>query len=118
MSVLIPRNSALPVEVRRSFVTKEDNQESIKVQLLEGESTLPSECRQLARAAIKNLPPGYPAGTKINVLYRFDANGQLSVRAKIEDAGAEARIELERLRGLDDQRVNQWKQVICEDGGL
>ena len=117
-AVVIPRNSPLPVEVHRTFVTKHDNQQSIKVQLLEGESTLPGECRELATAAIRNLPPGNPAGTKIDVVYRFDANGRLSVRAKVEGTGGEARIELERLRGLDDQRVNQWKQVISLDGGF
>ena len=117
-AVVIPRNSPLPVEVHRTFVTKHDNQQSIKVQLLEGESTLPGECRELATAAIRNLPPGNPEGTKIDVVYRFDANGRLSVRAKVAGTGGEARIELERMRGLDDQRVNQWKQIISLDGGF
>ena len=117
-AVLIPRNSPLPIEVRRTFVTKEDHQESIKVQLLEGESTLPAECRQLAKAAIRNLPPGHPAGTKVDVVFRFDANGRLSVHAKVEEAGEAARIQLDRLRGLDDDRVQRWKHVICDDGGF
>lgn len=114
---IIPRNTQLPYEVTRKFVTKVDNQRSVKVQLLEGDSTLPDQCSPLAVAAIKHLPPGLPKGTPIKVTYRFEANGRLSVNAAVAGVGDAAQIELERVRGLTQKRVNSWKRVICQDGG-
>jgi molecular chaperone DnaK len=115
--ILIPRNTPLPHEVRRNFITKEDNQRSVKIQLLEGESCIPEQCTELAMAGIRNLPPGLPAGTNIDVWYSFQANGRVAVRATIPNVGKPARIELERVRGLADEKVIRWKKVLAHDGG-
>jgi molecular chaperone DnaK len=115
--ILIPRNTPLPHEVHRSFITKADNQRTVKVQLLEGESSIPEQCTELASAGIRNLPPGLPAGTRIDVWYSFQANGRLSARASIPNVGNHAQIELERVRGLADKSVARWKKVIGRDGG-
>lgn len=114
---LIPRNTPLPFTVTRKFVTKTDNQRSIKIQLLEGESSLPDQCSPLAVAALKHLPPGLPAGTPITVTYNYDTSGRLSVSAAVEGLGDQAQIELDRVRGLPEHRVERWKKVICRDGG-
>ncbi|WP_425395883.1 Hsp70 family protein [Aeoliella sp.] len=114
---LIPRNTPLPYTVTRKFVTKTDNQRSIKIQLLEGESSLPDQCSPLAVAAIKHLPPGLPAGTPITVTYDYDTSGRLSVSAAVEGLGEQAQIELDRVRGLPEQSVERWKKIICRDGG-
>jgi molecular chaperone DnaK len=47
---LIPRNTPLPCEVKRTVVTRVENQPSVKVQLLEGESKSPAHCARLATA--------------------------------------------------------------------
>ena len=114
---VIPRNTPLPFEVMREFVTRTDNQRSVKLQLLEGDSSLLDQCSPLAVAAIKHLPPNLPAGTPITVRYSFQANGRLEVDAKVASMGDEAHIELQRVRGMADQRVETWKKVICQDGG-
>jgi molecular chaperone DnaK len=115
--ILIPRNTPLPHEVHRSFVTKEDNQRTVKIQLLEGESCIPEQCTELALAGIRNLPPGLPAGTKIDVWYSFQANGRVAVRASISNVGSQAQIELERVKGLADEKVVRWKKILANDGG-
>ena len=114
---LIPRNTSLPCEVKRTFVTRSDNQPNVKIQLLEGESSLPEHCSQLATATIKNLPPGLPKGTPIEVRYALQSNGRLAVTAAVPGHGADAQIELQRLRGLNDRRDHSWKRIVCRDGG-
>lgn len=114
---IIPRNTQLPFEVTKKFVTKSDNQRSVKVQILEGESSLVDQCSPLAVAAIKYLPPNLPKGTPITVTYRFEENGRLAVTAGVAGVGDDAEIELERVRGLPENRVESWKEVICKDGG-
>ena len=42
--VLIPRNSPLPAKVTEKFVTKTEDQPSIVVKVLEGESKVPAQC--------------------------------------------------------------------------
>jgi molecular chaperone DnaK (HSP70) len=88
------------------------------VQILEGESASPEHCTSLAAAAIRNLPPGLKRGTKIEVSYRLEANGRLSVHARVPGAGDEANIELARVEGLEDETVSKWKKIICRDGGF
>ena len=114
---LILRNTSLPCEIKRTFVTRTDNQPNVKVKLLEGESSLPSHCSRLATATIKNLPPGLPKGTPIDVRYSLQSNGRLTVSAAIPGHGEDAQIELQRVRGLADKRVQGWKRIICRDGG-
>ena len=114
---LIPRNTPVPFSVTRQFVTKQAGQRTVKIQLLEGESKLPSQCSQLAVAAIRNLPPGLPKGTTVEVTYSFDAAGRVSVDATVPGQGAHAEIAMERVAGLNDDGVDGWKSVVCRDGG-
>ena len=115
---LIPRNTPLPIEVERTFVTRVDDQPNVKVRLLEGESSLPAQCAPLASAIIRNLPHGTKKGTPIRVKYSLGANGRLAVAAAIPGLGEPVTIELQRERGLSDSRVQRWKTVICRDGGF
>jgi molecular chaperone DnaK len=114
---LIRRNTPLPCEIKRTFVTRADNQPNVKIQLLEGESSLPGQCSQLATVTIKNLPPGLPKGTSIDVRYSLQSNGLLEVTAAVPTHGENAKIELQRERGLTDNRVQRWKRIVCRDGG-
>ncbi len=114
---VIPRNTPLPFEVTRQFVTKTENQRSVKLQLLEGDSSLLDQCAPLAVAAIQHLPPNLPAGTPITVRYSFQSNGRLEVDAQVAGMGDEAHIELQRVSGLKNERIETWKKVICQDGG-
>ena len=58
--VLIPRNTPLPAKVRDRFATKAENQTSIVLQVLEGESAVPEECTAIGRTVIRDLPTGLP----------------------------------------------------------
>ena len=98
-------------------MTKVPNQKSIQIRLLEGDSSLPVQCNELATAGIRHLPPGLPAGTEVEVTYTFHSNGRLAVDAQLPGFGSPAKIELERIRGLPDGRMQQWQSVICRDGG-
>lgn len=117
-AVVIPRNTPLPIEVTREFVTRTDNQQTVVIQVLEGEGSVPDHCSKLGRAVIRHLPPGMPAGTKVDVHYRYKTNGRLSIDAHISGGGSMAQIELQRNRGMSDGNVSRWKNVVCKDGGF
>ena len=113
---LIPKNTPIPTEVRRRFVTKKDGQRSVNIRVLEGESTIPDQCAALDAVCLKRLPPDLPAGTEIDVCYRYLKNGRLEVKAEIENAGEPASLQLKRHETSD--RLGDWHQVVKHHGGF
>ncbi|HEX7377976.1 MAG TPA: Hsp70 family protein [Pirellulales bacterium] len=116
--IVIPRNTPLPAKVKERFVTKTENQRSIVVQVLEGESSTPSECTAIGRTALRDLPPGLPAGWPVEITYEYATNGRLKVAAVVPGANREVTLQLEREGSLSDERMSRWKQVISGDGGM
>jgi len=115
--IIIARNSPLPARAARSFVTKTDNQKSIVVQVLEGESTVPDHCSVIGKAVLRDLPPGLKQGWPIRVTYQYGTNGRLSVRAVVPGTDREIVMELEREQGLSSDRLKHWKQVLTAEVG-
>ena len=80
-AILIKKNSALPIKATRSFVTKVDDQRSIVIRVLEGESRDPKECSLIGHAIIRDLPAGLRKGHRVQVTYEYQSNGRLCVEA-------------------------------------
>ncbi len=106
--VMIPRNSKLPTEVRRTFVTSEPNQQRVNVKVIEGDAPDPAACSLLGNCRITGLPPNLPKGSPIEVVYAFDASGRVRVRAHDKTGGKEAEIEIERKGGLNANQLNTF----------
>ena len=79
--VLIPRNTPLPAKFTERFATKSENQRSIVLQVLEGESSLPGECTAIGRTVIRGLPEGLPKNWPVDVTFEYAASGRLTVQA-------------------------------------
>lgn len=116
--VVIPRNTPLPAKVKERFVTKHEDQRSIVVQVLEGESAVPDECTTIGRTVVRELPPGLPSGWPIEIHYEYGTNGRLTVRAEVPGTDREVQLELERESSLSEERLARWKQVVSHDGGF
>jgi len=116
--VLIPRNTALPAQRTERFATKTENQRSIVVQVLEGESSLPGECTAIGRTVIRDLPGGLPKGWPIEVTFEYGANGRLRVAAVVPGTSQAAHLNLERASGLTDVGISRWKLPIDGTAGF
>ncbi len=116
--ILIPRNTPLPARFTERFATKTDNQRSIVIQILEGESTLPSECTPIARTVLRDLPAGLPKGWPVEVTFEYGTNGRLSVRAVVPGTQREVQLELERDRGYTSEGIARWRQVMAGSPGF
>ncbi len=111
---LIPRNTPLPVISRRVFKTHKLNQESILVQIVEGESNHPDDCSQLGRCSIWDLPESLPIGTPIEVRFQYDENGRLRIKVKIGGADRrQFRYEIQRPNSLTQEQLDSWREYIC-----
>ncbi|MCE9553287.1 MAG: Hsp70 family protein [Planctomycetes bacterium] len=118
--IVIRRNTSLPAKATERFATQTAGQRSIVVQVLEGESTQAHLCSRIGRSVLRDLPPGLPQGSPIDVTFEYGINGRLNVRAGVPGSNHGLVIELERERGLDDQRLHRWKQILAgnEDGEM
>jgi molecular chaperone DnaK len=116
--VIIPRNTPLPAKATERFTTKEQNQRSIAIHILEGESTTPGECSSIARTTLRDLPPGLPKGWPVDVMFKYASNGRLSVRAVVPGTHRETRLDLERDTGLSADGIARWRQAMSSLPGF
>jgi molecular chaperone DnaK len=109
--VMIPRNSKLPVEVRRTFATSEPNQQRVNIRVMEGDAPDPAACSMLGNFRITGLPENLPKGSPIEVVYAFDESGRVRVRAQDKTGGKEAAIEIERRGGLSATQLDAFTNL-------
>jgi hypothetical protein len=116
--VLIPRNTPLPAKATERFTTKSEGQRSIVLNVIEGESTFPSECTSIGRTSIRNLPAGLTKGWPIDVTFEYGSNGRLSVHAVVPGTNHEATLDLERAVGMSHEGIEQWKKPVSTAAGF
>jgi molecular chaperone DnaK len=111
-AILIPRNTPLPVVARRIFKTQKAEQRSILVQIVEGESLSPDDCSALGKCSVRDLPPSLPAQTPIEVRFRYEENGRLTVVVKIEGTDKALKHEIMRENSLTEEQLNSWRKYV------
>ncbi|WP_194814465.1 Hsp70 family protein [Nocardia sp. XZ_19_385] len=87
---LVHRNQTLPVRVRKSFGTIRQDQDQIKLTIVEQQgqaaSMRPEDAKVLVEGQIAGIPPGYPAGSEVRVTFEMGFDGVLHVTAHHVDA--------------------------------
>jgi molecular chaperone DnaK len=111
-AVLIPRNTPLPVTARRVFRTHKAAQQSILVQIVEGESPVPEDCASVGRCVVRKLPPDLPAQTPIEVRFHYEENGRLTVQVKVQGTDRTLQHELVRDHALTQEQLDRWREFI------
>ena len=111
-AILVPRNTPLPVVARRIFKTQKPAQKSILVQIVEGESASPDDCSQLGKCSVRNLPPDLPAQTPIEVRFRYEENGRLTVMVSVEGTSNQLKHEITRENSLTQDQLDSWRKYI------
>jgi len=111
-AILIPRNSPLPATARRVFLTQKDNQRSILINIVEGESVDPAECSQVGKCVARDLPVGLPRHTPIDVRFQYAENGRLTVHVDLPQIGKAARHYLVRENMLSAAELDAWRAVV------
>jgi molecular chaperone DnaK len=104
---LIDRNTTIPTKKSEIFSTAEDNQPSVEVHVLQGESEMAAYNKTLGKFQLVGIPPAPRGMPQIEVAFDIDANGIIHVTAKDLGTGNEQQIKIEGGSGLKPEEVEQ-----------
>jgi len=107
MTKLIDRNTTIPTRKTEVFSTAEDNQPSVLVHVLQGESEMAAYNKTLGKFELVGIPPAQRGTPQIEVAFDIDANGIINVSAKDLGTGNEQQIRIEGGSGLDQSEVDR-----------
>jgi len=108
---IIMRNAPIPAQASEKFTTYVDNQTAIDFHILQGERELVEDNISLAKFKLRHIPPMAAGMAVVNVDFRIDADGILTVQAKEERSGQEAAVEVVPSHGLSMEHV---RTIITE----
>ena len=104
---LIERNTTIPTKKSEVFTTAEDNQPSVEIHVLQGESEMATFNKTLGKFQLVGIPPAPRGMPQVEVAFDIDANGIINVSAKDLGTGNEQQIRIEGGSGLKDDEVER-----------
>lgn len=85
-SIVIPKNTPIPCSQSQTYITSEDNEELIEVEITQGEDSDPKYVDVIGKIGLE-VPPNRPAGCEVTVTYSYDENQRVKATVKDERSG-------------------------------
>jgi molecular chaperone DnaK len=104
---MIERNTTIPTRKSNIFTTAADNQDSVEVHVLQGESEMAAYNKTLGKFHLMGIPPAPRNVPQIEVAFDIDANGIINVSAKDLGTGNQQQVKIEGGSGLRPEEVDR-----------
>ncbi|PUZ41675.1 hypothetical protein GQ55_9G523300 [Panicum hallii var. hallii] len=130
MSVVIPRNTAIPTKQTKRFTTLFDNQVTCTIKVYEGECASTKGNNLLGVFLLSGIPPAPRGVPVILVIFDIDVNGVMNVSAEERSTGRRNNIviasrtgrlrkeEIERMVGEAEKRKGKGMAKLVERQAL
>ena len=113
-TILIPKNSPVPAEATKRFVTTSTGVGSsfISILVTQGDSANSELAEVLGQGRIEGFPRYDPPGQPVDVMMQFDAFGRLHIRALYVRTGQEMLLNLDIPGGLKPEEVERQREHL------
>jgi molecular chaperone DnaK len=110
--ILIPKNTQLPTAASRVYRTVVENQQHVRVRVLQGEAHQADACINIGECWIEDLPPNLPKHSPIQVRCGCATNALIDVMALDMTSGKLARTEIHRSSGLAEEDIAREAEFV------
>ena len=110
MTMMIERNTTIPVRKTETYSTAADNQTAVDIHVLQGERPMANDNMSLGRFRLDGIPPAPRGIPQVEVTFDIDANGILHVTAKDKASGKEQKITITASTNLNKNDIDRMVQ--------
>jgi molecular chaperone DnaK len=104
---IIEKNTTIPTRRSQVFSTTEDNQNVVRIHVLQGEREMAADNKSLGRFELVGIPPAPRGVPQIEVSFEIDTDGVVSVSAKDLGTGKSQQIRVSASGGLTQEEIDK-----------
>ncbi len=112
---IIEKNTTVPTTKSQVFSTTEDNQDVVRIHVLQGEREMAADNITLGRFELVGIPPAPRGVPQIEVTFAIDTDGVTSVSAKDLGTGKSQGIRVTGQSGLSEEQVQELVDAAEEN---
>ncbi len=113
-SVIIPRNSVVPISQSEVYSTVVDDQKAVEIEIFQGEHQRAEENVPLGSYRVEGLPPGPAGSVQIEVHFDFDISGILTVTTTEKGGGQQSQLVVNQAGGVQHLSSHELKQARAD----
>ncbi len=106
---VIPKNAPIPLEESRVFSTAQDDQETVRVRVCQGESRRMADNQLLGELELSGIRRAARGKPRIRVTFIIDVDGSLAVEATDVDTGQQQRTQIRLVGAMDEAGMDDLK---------
>lgn len=92
-TIVISKNTPIPCSCTQTYITSEDNEQLIEVEITQGDDEDPKYVDIIGKITLE-VPPNRPAGCEVEVTYSYDENQQVKALVLDRQSGRSSEVAI------------------------